>query len=816
MRVPAVVEGKEGPLVRIRPESPALSGCSGSRDTVTTMSELTALDKTAWADATWPLGTHVDSDGGVTFAVHAPAATRLQLEIYPEALGATASAAFLPARGTDGVWRARLGGLEAGALVGFRAWGQNWLYDEGWAPGSAAGFIADLDEQGNRFNPNKVLFDPYSREITHNVDTDALAGLGVDVGVFGTGGDLVDGAPRRQIDTAPYAPKGVVVDEEAAAADKPQLPPERAIIYETGVRQFTGHPSTARLTDLLAGEPGFEDVPDIPAEYQGTYRGAGLLAPYLRAAGVTTIEFLPVHETNASESARPGATNAWGYMTLDFFAPNRQYAADRSPGGPTREFKEMVSAFHAAGMEVYLDVVYNHTAEGGNWNGDVATTGFTSLGGFATAEYYQMTGDKRLVDGATGTSNQMSYSSPAARRLVLDSLHYWSAVMGVDGFRFDLATVLGRLPADAAPDDWGALKRFFNEHPLLTGIAALAEAENIEVIAEAWDLWGYEVGNFPRGWGEWNGRYRDAVRRFTKGDANTADFLNMVNGDYHHFEDNGGPQKSINFVVAHDGFNLADLVSYQTKVNDQPYPFGPSDGGSDDNLSWDSGGDQGLRRQRLRNLWTILMFSRGVPMVVAGDEFGRTQNGNNNPWALDSTAMRNNYAMIATNAPQRVAVEDGTGAVYHDNLGVFDSPGERVNPLFRFSTFLMRLRGRHACLHRAAWGDLAAGGDDVSYLFLTPAADGAPREGDRALAVHIDAPDDGFRLMINMADTPVDFRVPAAREGRVWRRLVDTAVSAERESNCWAEGEGAAVADGAAVQPWSVLVWHEVAQPDAG
>ena len=668
------------------------------------MSELTALDKTAWADATWPLGTHVDSDGGVTFAVHAPAATRLQLEIYPEALGATASAAFLPARGTDGVWRARLGGLEAGALVGFRAWGQNWLYDEAWAPGSAAGFIADLDEQGNRFNPNKVLFDPYSREITHNVDTDALAGLGVDVGVFGTGGDLVDGVPRRQIDTAPYAPKGVVVDEEAAAADKPQLPPERAIIYETGVRQFTGHPSTARLTDLLAGEPGFEDVPDIPAEYQGTYRGAGLLAPYLRAAGVTTIEFLPVHETNASESARPGATNAWGYMTLDFFAPNRQYAADRSPGGPTREFKEMVSAFHAAGMEVYLDVVYNHTAEG----------------------------------------------------------------------------------------------------------------ENIEVIAEAWDLWGYEVGNFPRGWGEWNGRYRDAVRRFTKGDANTADFLNMVNGDYHHFEDNGGPQKSINFVVAHDGFNLADLVSYQTKVNDQPYPFGPSDGGSDDNLSWDSGGDQGLRRQRLRNLWTILMFSRGVPMVVAGDEFGRTQNGNNNPWALDSTAMRNNYAMIATNAPQRVAVEDGTGAVYHDNLGVFDSPGERVNPLFRFSTFLMRLRGRHACLHRAAWGDLAAGGDDVSYLFLTPAADGAPREGDRALAVHIDAPDDGFRLMINMADTPVDFRVPAAREGRVWRRLVDTAVSAERESNCWAEGEGAAVADGAAVQPWSVLVWHEAAQPDAG
>lgn len=771
----------------------------------------TALDETTWADATWPLGTHLGPDG-VTFAVHAPAATRVQLEIYPEALGATASATFLPARGADGVWRARLGGLEAGALVGFRVWGPNWPYVESWEPGSDAGFVADLDEQGNRFNPNKVLFDPYSREITHNVYTDALAGLGVNDGVLGTGGELVDGLPRRLIDTAPYAPKGIVVAEEPETSGtprKPQLPPEKAVVYEASIAQLTGHPSVARLADLLAGEPGFEGVTGVPAEYQGTYKGAGLLAPYLKAAGVTTVELLPVHETNASESGREGATNAWGYMTLSFFAPNRRYAADKSWGGPTREFKEMVSAFHAVGMEVYLDVVYNHTAEGGNWGGDVNTTGFTSLGGFATAEYYQMTKDKILVDGATGTSNQINYSSAVARQLVLDSLCYWSRDMGVDGFRFDLATVLGRLPADAAPDDWGNLKRFFGEHPLLTDIAALAEEDHLEVIAEAWDLWGYEVGNFPRGWGEWNGRYRDAVRRFTKGDGNTADFADMVNGDYHHFDDNGGPQKSVNFVVAHDGFNLADLVSYQTKVNDQPYPFGPSDGGSDDNLSWDSGGDLGVRRQRLRNLWAILMFSRGVPMVVAGDEFGRTQNGNNNPWSLDSVAMRNNYAMIATSAPQRVPVEDGSGAAYHDNLGVFDSRDERVNPLFRFSTFLMRLRDRHPALSRAAWGDQIVGNDDVSYLFRTPADDGSSADGDRALAVHIDAPDDGFYMMVNMADEPVDFRVPSAREGRQWRRLVDTAVGAEKEDNCWPEGRGEVVADSVTVQPWSVVVWHE-------
>lgn len=779
-----------------------------------------AIDESTWAGATWPLGTHLTAEG-LTVAVHAPAATRVQLEVYPEALGAGAQAVFLPSRGADGAWRARLGGLGAGALLGFRVWGPNWTYEEGWVPGSEAGFIADLDSEGNRFNPNKVLFDPYSREVSHTVLTDRLAEFGVDDGVFGTGSDLVGGVPRRLIDTAPYAPKGVVVAEDdhvPARASAPRIPAEQAIIYEAGVRQLTGHPSVARLSDLLAGEPGFEDVVDIPPRYQGTYKGAGMLAPYLKAAGVTTVELLPVHETNASESGRPGATNAWGYMTLAFFAPNRRYAADTSWGGPTREFKEMVAAFHAAGLEVYLDVVYNHTAEGGNWNGDVATTGFTSLGGFATAEYYQMTGSKMLVDGATGTSNQMSYSSPAARQLVLDSLRYWFSQMGVDGFRFDLATVLGRLPAQSAPDDWGGLKRFFNEHPLLTEIAALAQAEGIEVIAEAWDLWGYEVGNFPRGWGEWNGRYRDAVRRFAKGDGNTGEFIDMVNGDYHHFEDNGGPQKSINFVSAHDGFTMADLVSYQTKVNDQPHPFGPSDGGSDDNMSWDSGGDQGLRRQRLRNLWVILMVSRGVPMLVAGDEMGRTQNGNNNPWALDTVAMRTNYDMVATNAPQQVPVGDPGGA-YHDNLGVFGSRDERVNPLFRLATFLMRLRHRHRALHEAAWGDALAGGTDVSYLFRTPSGQGVLGEGDRALAIHVDAPGEGLWVMVNMAAEPVDFaapppgRGPTGDSGRdqgagttVWRRLVDTGVWAEPEGNFWPEGTGEVLSGTVTVGPWSVVV----------
>ncbi|HMQ66948.1 MAG TPA: alpha-amylase family glycosyl hydrolase, partial [Arachnia sp.] len=556
------------------------------------MSNVIALDEQAWAEADWPLGAH-PSAHGITFAVHAPAATRVQLEIYPEALGADASHTFLLAKGEDGVWRGNLQGLQLNALYAYRVWGPNWDWVDGWTPGSDLGYVSDLDDDGNRFNPNKALFDPYAREVTHNVYTDLLVPFGVDDGVFGTGGDLIDGVPRRLIDTGPWVPKGVVIADYTTVTAKPHVPPERSAIYEASIEQLTGHPSAARLSRLLLREPEFGAVGDIPAEYLGTYKGAGLMAPYLRALGFTTVELLPVHETNASEASRDVAkTNAWGYMTLAFFAPNRRYAHDKSWGGPTREFKEMVSAFHDEGLEVYLDVVYNHSAEGGNWNGDVETTGFVSLGGFATADYYQMTGAKLLVDGATGTGNQLNYSSPVARQLVLDSLAYWADDVSVDGFRFDLATVLGRLPADAEADDWDRQKRFFGDHPLLVSIAAFAEARHVEVIAEAWDLWGYEVGNFPRGWGEWNGRYRDAVRRFTKGDGNTFAFVDMFNGDYHHFHSSGGAQKTINFVDAHDGFTMADLVSYQTKVNDQPYPFGPSDGGTDDNSSWDSGGSQ--------------------------------------------------------------------------------------------------------------------------------------------------------------------------------------------------------------------------------
>jgi len=248
-------------------------------------------------------------------------------------------------------------------------------------------------------------------------------------------------------------------------------------------------------------------------------------------------------------------------MTFGYFAPDRRYAYDRSPGGPTREFKAMVKAFHDQGMEVYLDVVYNHTGEGGNW-GSNDVTGFVSFGGFDVVEYYQLTDEHYLVDGATGCGNQLNFSHIVTCNLVLDSLTYWLETMGVDGFRFDLAPVLGRTPSSHQREDRGKQKQFFPKHTLLEKIEQLGKKYDAEMIAEAWDSWGYEVGNFPTGWGEWNGRYRDAIRRFLKGDGNTFKFIEQVNGDYCNFNDQGGPQKSIDFIVAHDGFTLMDLVSY--------------------------------------------------------------------------------------------------------------------------------------------------------------------------------------------------------------------------------------------------------------
>lgn len=815
---------------------------------------ITPVATEEWSRAPYRLGAHRLGDE-VTFAVFSRRATRILLEIYDSPVGQDAVFACWMAKNPDDhVFRAKLRGCKKNTLYGFRCWGPNWLYDEAWCRGgSLAGFISDFDAEGNRFNPNKVLFDPYARELTHDrAAVERLLGnqgdlapapesrgtrrssIGDDpIWVFATGPLLHQGVPARSIDTGRVAPKGIEISEPASTGQRPFLPPEHAIIYEAHVRGLTRHGSASRLGCLLRGVADFESVVSIPPHLRGTYAGAAFLAPYLRSLGITTIELLPIqHAERGHDSERQANANFWGYMTLGYFAPDRRYAFDKSPGGPTREIKQLVRAFHDHGIEVYLDVVYNHTGEGGNWFGRSDTTGFVSLGGFDAAEYYLESERGLIIEGATGCGNQVNCSSLTSQALVLDSLTYWIDEMGIDGFRFDLAPVLGRIPNAFERTNWHEQRRFFRDHPLLERIRDLGRERSVEMIAEAWDLWGYEVGNFPADWGEWNGRYRDAVRRFMRGDGNARDFTDMVNGDYIHFNDQGGPQRSVDFIVAHDGFTLLDLVSYNGKNNFQPWPFGPSDGGTDENLSWDSGGDTTLRRQRLRNFWVILVFSRGIPMAVYGDELGRTQNGNNNPWSLDSIATWNNYDQIATNSPTAIDPMAAEGAQrarvlqgevephrvrYCDNFGSANC-SEHVNPLFRLVHFLLELRQRSAILANLKYGDLSLErGNDVTYRFLREDARSAPFDGNRCLIVLIDgvAVNEGdFALLVNMWHESVAFKIPACRVGFEWRRIVDTAAWAEPVFNYWSLESAADVEGEYGVNAYSIVVLEQARLPE--
>lgn len=769
-----------------------------------------------WGLGGWWLGASYDPKEDITsFAVHAPDATRVLLELYATDIGSDATHSFDAVRSSDGTWRAQLVGVRPGDLYGYRCWGRNWDVDPEWVPGSLAGFKSDRDEDGNFFNPNKVLLDPYAREISHVPLSPRIGQAGGSFEMFATGGGLFDGKPRRQYDSGRYSPKGVVIFDETDTGVAPDRPVQDVTIYEAHVKTLTMHPSASRLGDLLAGEPRFAEVKNVPDELRGTYAGAAYLAPYLKGLGLTSIELLPIHETDSDQvGATNGTTNNWGYQTIGFFAPNRDYAYDKSPGGPTREFKQMVKSFHDHGIEVYLDVVYNHTAEGGNWGGDLDTVSFTSFGGFATTLYYDMTSDGLIVDGATGSANQTNFSNRSTCDMVIHSLTYWHDEMGVDGFRFDLATVLGRFPAASDKDDWGGRRRFFNAHPLLREVADLADNRGIEVIAEAWDLWGYEVGNFPSGWGEWNGRFRDAMRHYLKGDGNTRAFIELLNGDWLHFNDNGGPQKSINFLTAHDGFTMMDLVSFNEKQNAQPYPFGPSDGGTDWNISWDSGGDHALRRTRWRNNWLITMMARGVPMVVSGDEYGRTQNGNNNPWDLNTIGIWNNWAQLASNAPTQLPVDptQPDKYKYYDVVGVCDSE-PTVNPMFRFAQYVARLRALDPTLRQKSWGDGRLDSDNVSYLYYRNDLNGPPGPSDRQLTVLINGTGIGgtdYLLMVNMYTRPAVFKIPDMTELQhprlAWHRIIDTAPWAEPENNSWAPASGKIVEGEYTVEPWSIAV----------
>jgi isoamylase len=825
------------------------------------------VDADSWSGSAWPLGAHfvAGKNSDVEIAVYSGTATRVLLEIYGDYMEEDATYDYWMARGPDDIWRAKLADLPDGTYYAFRVWGPNWPWHEDWKRGnSSAGFVADYstpngtltasnlgDYDVYRFNPNKVLHDPYAYELSHDTENPYLLAAGERGEIFGTSGADVDPShvysgpstdhlprDRRDVDTGPWAPKGIILEVQPYTGRRSFVDQKDQFIYEAHVRGLSAHPSSMSLESILGGLEGFEGVKNVPDAYRGTYKGAAFLAPYLAALGVNTVEFVPIHETRndlhalLADSVTPDTEdkNYWGYMTYGFFAPDRYYAYDKSPGGPTREFKEMVAVFADHGIEVYLDVVYNHSGEGGNWDAAEAT-GFNSLGGFDAGEYYHLNPFSlgMIEDGATGVGNQLNFSDKTGsilgdnrarsitQKLVIDSLEYWINNMGVSGFRFDLAAVLGRRPNDHlgkgnytepggywAPD--GA-KSFYTHHNLLERIADLGESTSTEMVAEAWDIWGYPVGSFPgestgsRGWGEWNGRYRDSVRRFLKGDGNTHDFNTMFSGDPDHFADQGGPEKTINFIVAHDGFTLADLVSYNEKNNLQSWPFGPSDGGSSSNDSWDSDGDQALRRQRIRNFWVIQIMSRGVPLIVWGDEFARTQKGNNNPYNLDSVVTWNNYGMIATDSPHSLPTGDHRGPGYSDNLGS-DHKGDNLNNLFVFAKNMINLRQSTSALR---------GGDySIAVDFLE--IDGiSPQEGsDRAQTIIL-RPDGGkaWVLLINMWEQQLPFTLPAGHG--TWKRIADTGTWAEGQNNFWPEGSRSVFDSGSnyGVNPYSIVLMRQ-------
>lgn len=763
-----------------------------------------------WDDLTFEPGGRIDSEGNLEVAVYSKNASKILLEIYSTAYGEDAVYDYWMEKGSDNFWRAELDDVPAGTLYAFRVWGANWTFDESWERGnSSAGFVSDYDSIGSRFNPNKVLFDPYAREISH--DKSDLAALGTyDNGMYGTGGETYQGTLRRNFDTGKYAPKSVVVVDNTGYGTKPAIPQQDAIIYETHVRGLTKHSSSANLSSILSGIDGFEDVENIPAAYQGTYKGAGMMAPYLKALGINTVELLPVHESDndANPDDAPGG-NYWAYMTYGYFAPDRRYSYDKSYGGPTKEFKEMVKAFHDEGIEVYLDVVFNHSGEGGPWynaEDNYNTAELTFMRGFDCSEYYCLTPSK-VGDHwqSTGCGNNLRCDNQVVQDLILDSLTYWIDEMGVDGYRFDLAPVIGR-EFDSGSGDW-----YFNPNSqILSDISALGASKNAEMIAEAWDTRGdgYQVGKFPSGWGEWNGRFRDAIRGYVN-TGNRGAVNDYINGDYHNFKDQGGPHKTVNFVVAHDGFTLADLCSYQGAGNalngTLTWPFGPSDGGNGDYNSLGFGHDPVMKRQAARNYIALQMISRGVPMIVYGDEFSRTQNGNNNPYNIDSVATWNNYNMINTTSPH--LVETGGGGAYHNNFGTFNNTGN-VNGNFKFMKYMLNLRASEPAFRQT----------DYSVFYDFKKEDGVSNltDGDRCVWIKINGSSvtggSDYLVFSNMYTQKVDFTVPAPASGKKWVIIADTASWAEPNYNCWNPLTQNAYSGSYGVNAWSVVILKQIDQ----
>jgi isoamylase len=585
----------------------------------------------------------------ITFRVYSSQATRIVLYLYPSGYGVQESATYVLSPAGNNVWAVTVpvsaiqgAGITGAVYYGYRAWGPNWPYSASWTKGSSAGFVSDVDASGNRFNPNKLLLDPYALEISQ----DPLNALNQDGNMFASGSNY------RAIDSGPQASKGIVLPHgEQSTGAKPTRAQKDDVIYEVNVRGLT------------------KQDPNTPTQYQGTYHGAGLKASYLASLGVTAVEFQPVQETQNDENdVIPNSDadqNYWGYMTEDYFAPDRRYAYNKAPGGPTAEFQSMVQAFHKSGIKVYIDVVYNHTAEGGTWtSSDPTTATVESWRGLDNVTYYELSAGNQYFYDNTGTGANYNTYNPVAQNLIVDSLAYWTNSMGVDGFRFDLAPVLannclnGNFEA-AAPNCPNGGYNFSASDPNVAIQRILAEftvrpaagGSGLDLFAEPWAATNNSdvLGGFPKGWSEWNGAFRDTMREAQNELGNMTISIGQdaqdFSGSSNLFQPSGrSPWNSTNFIDVHDGFTLNDVYYCNSSNNSQAWPYGPSNGGTSSNYSWNQGGAAGDQRRAARTGMAFEMLSAGTPLIQGGDEYLRTLQCNNNAYNLDSSANWLDYS----------------------------------------------------------------------------------------------------------------------------------------------------------------------------
>jgi isoamylase len=703
------------------------------------MDEIVAPPRRVWPGYPYPLGATWDGSG-VNFALFSEHATAVDVCLFDQSDQGHEAEQIRMSDYTDHVWHAYLPGIGPGQMYGYRVHGP-------YEP-----------SKGHRFNPAKVVLDPYAKAIDRDVIwSDSLFGYQI--------GHPAADLSRDDRENAGLIPKSIVVDPAYDwEGDHPlRTPWHETVIYELHVRGFT------------------ISKPEVPQELRGTY--AGLVHPvmiaYLQTLGITAVELMPVHQFVADRHlVERGLTNFWGYNSIGFFAPDVRYASSGGRGSQVVEFRNMVKALHRAGIEVILDVVYNHTAEGNQLGPTLCFRGIDN------ATYYRLVPeDPRFYVDYTGCGNSLNMMHPRVLQLIMDSLRYWVCEMHVDGFRFDLAPALAR--ESSGVDRLGAFLDIIHQDPVLS---------QVKLIAEPWDLGegGYQLGNFPVLWTEWNGRYRDTIRDYWRGrDETLGELASRFTGSSDLYEASGRrTYASINFVTAHDGFTLKDLVSYNDKHN-EANPGGNHDG-ENDNRSWNCGvegptddpGILALRSRQQRNFLATLLLSQGVPMLLGGDEIGRTQEGNNNAYCQDNRISWFNWETVDRS-------------------------------LLDFTRQLIRFRRDHAAFRRRKWfqGRPIHGTDVSDIVWFTP--DGLQMAEEhwgegyaKALGIFMNGAaiptpgaqgerivDDNFFILFNAHYEDMEFRIPVHLLRGCWTKVLDTS----RRSEAWSPG--ASSSDGRVTVP---------------